>query len=434
MPVTGTGVGVRQVAALTWSQVGTPAATELVATLERLELAPMLALNSTVLSPHGFAVRPADPGRTGCVCGAAESGMKRNGVQDRFGRDPEWVVIPDGPLLGQGELRKLRQFAFVTVDERSRPTPFEAGALVVSLCLSGVPVATTGLSRVVRALVDGALLELTDMISPQEVSDPGRREALSLRIRRRAHEVYGYRVVTDPPHPDVSVVVDHEATHDDHHLRRVLAEVAAQAWPALHVHLVTHPPGHSPELSDTGPEFRTMEDVVSAAPRGPRSLSVTTPSGLADDVRSVGSIYLARMGAGLRYGPHHLEDLVRALGHSGAAVVHSPSRFEIQGEHGMIMEHCDEVGEALGDPGLKGGSLWYAGDGPETPQTAGYRIHGCNALPLAGAGPQVTDRRTGGSILHRTRPTQLDWLPLAAVLDSRVPASYFARLTVAARS
>lgn len=345
-------------------------------------------LNSTVLTPQGFQPRPAEPGRTGIVHGpdAAVEGP-RTAVR---------VEVPPGPLLGREHLRVLQGVGMVTVDEASRPGAGDTAALVAGLSLAGIPVATRDCSAAVRALLPGDLLAITDRVERSTVLDPGLREVLSLQLRRCADEHYGYRIATDPEHPVVAVLVDGAPDAPPATLQLLQDDLAAQTWPAVQLH------GGGPDADavDLGAE----------------------------------AVYLTRVRPGPRYGPEHLTDLVAALVRSGRPVAHSPARFRWHPRHRLVVEDRAAQGDVIGTGGLPGGSLWYAGDGAAVPTAPGYVVHGANMVADGTVGGATPDPGPGpgqrGTVLHRTRPAQLDWLSTGSEPGEPVPSSYFSTATL----
>lgn len=324
-------------------------------------------------------------------------------------RDPEAVVdVVAGSVWGTDDVARLRTAALVRVrpptdDQREvEPDghpgePLEVRSLggkltaddlvlrtVLWLTVAGVPVSGSDLAGPVRDRLDSHLLALLDRVSTGTVSDPGHRELLSLALRRRARELTGY-----PPagtQPVIAVLLPTGELPPT-----LLADLDAQTWGT-----VWRCPASTEEAAE-----------VLADARGQRAL------------------YCTRMGAGLRYGPHHLADLVGALRHSGARVAHSPIRFRPwRGSTWLEDSAAGVEGPTIG--GMADGSLWYAVDGPEVPVAPrdGYGVHGANAVPSLGAGVD----RVAALRLHHDTPVVLDWLAGAGngTADPVVPRSYFA--------
>lgn len=338
-----------------------------------------LALNSTVLSPRGF--RPT-------VTGA-----------------PAAVGVAPRRLWGATDIAALRDAALVGVDVEadsdevdparddvgSDPGPTDRLVLTatVALALAGVPVTGDGLPEGVRGRLDAELLATMDAIHPDSVRDPGDRELLSLALRRRAWQVAGYRPRTEQPPTVLVLLPDCEVPQT---LRR---DLEAQVHPGLQVRQV--------QVAE-GPEAEAA-------------------------VREGQATYVTRMVPGLRYGPHHLADLVHALGHSGARVALSPRRF-LPWRGGAWLEDWRGPSESPAEEGLPGGSLWYAVDGATEPVPAGegYAVHGTGAVEVLSfeAGTAKVEAEAGsletGSVedtaeragltplrLHRSLPRVLAW-------------------------
>lgn len=331
--------------------------------------------------------------------------------------DPRSVVeVAAGTVWGRDDVARLRPAGLVRVTPPAPRADWAAHATnggsapgralgaddltlrtVLWLALAGVPVTGAGLPSSVRDRLDPALLDVLDRVNPDAVADPDARELLSLGLRRQARAAVAGR-----PHRTfrpVLVLLPEEAQP------ALLADLAAQTWPTVL---------HSPASDDTG-----ADDTVALA-------------------QEAGALWCTRVRADLRYGPHHLADLVDALGHSGVTVAHSPLRYR-PWRGGSWLED-DRLGvEGPARAGLEGGSLWYAADGPIPPRgVEGYAVHGSNAVPVGTVpGSEPTALR-----LRRERPAVLDWLPpdprterLQAVApDVAAPPSYFARTPWRARS
>lgn len=279
------------------------------------------------------------------------------------------------------QLRAVRAAALVRLHppvprEVTDPRPQPGAALsedhltaqaALALTMAAVPVEGASLTDGARALLDPELLRLLDLLTPDVAADPARREDLCLRLRRRAWSLYGF-----PRAPRGTVLV----LLPEHPPPLLLADLGRQAWPSW-------VPVPVPAAADD----QSQRQAVSRA------------------ATSHGAVYVTRLDPCLRYGPHHLGDLVHALQHSGASVAHSPARFWPWEAPEWLED--DQGVERPARHGLPGGSLWYASDGHLPPGPAdGYAVHGCNAVPLAAATPtHVTAWR-----LHPDLPPALAWL------------------------
>lgn len=364
------------------------------------------ALNTAIVSPRGFLAHLVDPDATirvsaGSVWGFGDLADLRQYAYVTVGPVPIAPIAPDvGESAGEvGDSGDGQIAPDGSVQPGAGMAPDEAhAATVVTLLLAGVPVATGELPEPVRELLDTELLDLADTVTAEQVRDAGRREVLSLALRRRAWAVTRPPVMQDPADNPVLAIIPEEPTED---LRQ---DLAAQTWPVAQT------------VTDDQPDLDTR--VEQAARHG--------------------TVYVTRLDPALRYGPHHLGDLVQAIRHSRARVVHSPARFETIG-NGRWLERDDGRCEATGSAGLPGGSLWYAADGPSLPQPdrGDYLINGANAVPAAGTGGTAPLVASGAlppapSRLHRKRPAVLDWLgstdPVGTVgePEASLPSSYFA--------
>lgn len=332
------------------------------------------------------------------------------------------MVLP-GRMIERGTVRQLHTYPYTVVDDMSWASPYDAACVVVSLCLAGVPVLTGRLSQIVRSMIHPPLLAVSDGVGADTVLDPHRREALSIAIRRLAHRAYGFRPPHDPAYPLISVVIH---PRDRVETARLMESLSAQSWENIHVHVVS-----SPERQRV--HRRTASTHRPSKPVLPVSISST--DSLAGDVDRVGSVYLTRMVPAIAYGPHHLEDLVHALGHSGADVAHSPVRFSYDTAYGLVLERPRAVGELPGDDGLPGASLWYGDAGlGGVDRRGGYLGHGCNAVPREDSGRRTATAQAATAIVHRGNPPQLDWLKREPSVRSEGVASYFARSNSAERT
>ncbi len=311
---------------------------------------------------------------------------------------------PDPRVLGADAIRSLRAHRCVVVDAHSWGTPYRAATVAIELCCAGVAVLTRCLPGVVRSMVAPELLDVADDVSEQAVLDPARREAMSIAVRQRAHRSYGFQAPGDDAFPTISVVVAAELEDT----QPVLDQVAAQSWPAVQVH-----------------EVDTDQD----------------PRALGDQVLEAGAVYVARMAPGIAYGPHHLEDLVQALRHSGAAAAVSPPRFTHEPQAAVLLERPGLVleGTALprdqttADSTAAGLALWYAEDGTDGPPAGpSYQTHGCSAVLLPT--PQHLDKASVHAV-HRRLPAQLSWFRRSRAQPTRpTHQSYFAGASSGVRS
>ncbi len=371
--------------ALTWAQSHSTPGEELRELIAVAGPALLLPVNSVIASPRGF--RRSTPTRK-VVSLSAVADVP--GEEDQNGAEAGVPRVALEALLGSDAVLALRTVPGATIDERSWSTPWQVAAAVTALCCAGVPVLTHRLCEPVRSMLDPELLAAGDLLDVMGVRDPDRREALSIGLRRAAHRAYGFRPPLDPPHPTVSVVVERAALTD-----RLRAELAAQSWPRVSLHVVQ-------EVDPAG------------------------GASLLHDVRAAGSIYLTRMSPGVSYGPHHLEDLVHALRHSGCAVACSPPRFTDEPEHRAIVERSATPAEVTSPTRaeLAGTALWYADDGLTSPVGPAYLGHGCNAVQIVA---EPSDRAPT-SIVYRRSPPQLAWFEADPAPPGGSSArSYFAR-------
>lgn len=377
--------------ALTWARSERIAREELLELVAAAGPALLPPVNTAIVSPRGF--RRTTPTRTIASVGAAHPSSDGRTHQSEQAPQAGMPHIGLDRLLGADVVQGLRPAPGVAVDEHSWATPWQVATAVAALCCAGVPVLTAVLPATVRSMLDPGLLAAADLLDDIDVRDPDRREAMSIRLRRAAHRAYGYHPAIDPSHPGISVLADQATLTEE-----LRCQLAAQSWPQVHLHVLA-------------------DDDTS----------------LLSEVQATGSVYLTRLAPGVSYGPHHLEDLVHALRHSGCAVVCSPRRFMHEPEHGAVVERPATPTEATSptSQSLTGTALWYVGHGLSPPDGTAYLGHGCNAV-LTDARP--TDRPPT-SIVYRRTPPQLAWFDPDPGRSTPPPArSYFARTGSRARS
>lgn len=343
-----------------------------------------LVLNTSILTPRGFRPRINGPRE-----GVPTAPLRLWGANDIAAlREAPFVRVTDGAHgatgAGQGLEGVVRD-----VDRHVLTT-------VMALALAGVPVTGHGLPMPVRARLDPALLEIIDGIGPDTAADPAERELLSLALRRRAWQVAGYRPPAAQP-PAVLALLPDELPLS------LLADLEAQVAPGVTVRV-----RHRGDGED-------VEQIVR-------------------EERERGAVYVTRPSPHLRYGPHHLADLVHALEHSGARVAFSPRRF-LRWEGAWLEDGSGSI-ESAADGGLPGGSLWYAVDGATEPVAggAGYAVHGTGAVPVGARAAE--DAGLVPLRMHDGLPRVLSWLDAGdqvpepsptGVGSSGAGASYFAR-------
>lgn len=299
-------------------------------------------------------------------------------------------------LLGRGELSELRH-ALVVLNDSTWYRPLDAAVAVARLSCAGATVVTGQLVPSVRELLPVDLVRLCDVLNVATNVAPDQHEDLSISVRRSAHRSFGYNPSGDQHLPSVAVFID--------------------------------PTSHSAARLET--EFARQENVkVSIVRAKDWTEGFGRPSEPADD-----ALYVADTRPDVTYGPHHLEDLIQALRHSGADLAFSPDRFEHQPDQGVLLEDVAGPSETLlpiraGSP-YQGNSLRYRSAGSAEPRLS-YAVHGCQSIVLpVGANP--IGRRTHGRV-RRTRPPQLAWADDVLVDGAEPAPSYISRAAVAARN
>jgi hypothetical protein len=254
--------------------------------------------------------------------------------QGRFEQAGEGVVLrlTDGSVVGDPSgrlsaadlvaLRRLRHVRLENADERNLPVQPLATSLV-HLAAAGVPTITHGLPADVAALIHPDLVTALEAARPMETSDELTREWVSVRQRRaalRGHDPTGSwdRLRSDlgiapGPATKTSVLL---VTRRPYFLDHAMHSMSTQQHGDMEVVLVTH--GFS---FDKGEEHKRREQCG-------HPLTVIR----ADDDMPLGSVLNLAVSAAAGdvvtkmddddwYGPHHVEDVSRALTWSGATTV-----------------------------------------------------------------------------------------------------------------
>lgn len=340
-------------------------------------------INTSLATPAGYRA-PAVPATVRRINGPAATAS-----------DEPAARAPDLVLQGRSELADLRH-ALVVLDHETWPTPFEAAAAVARLSCVGTIVVTHELPPSVRELLPKALLHLGDIVDPATSVSGAHHEDLSINLRRVAHRHFGHHPFADQSAPTVTVLIDPSSGS----AARLEAEFARQQ-------------------NVTASIVRTL-DPEGFVDRG-------------DETAQEGPTYLADTRPDVTYGPHHLEDLVQAIRHSGAEYAFSPDRFEHQPDQGVFLEDAAvplETALSLGDAPGSGTSLWYRSAGAQRPRL-GYAVHGCQSVVL-GADPHTCGQRRHGRV-RRSLPPQISWVADLVAGPASPAPSYIARATVAAR-
>lgn len=337
-------------------------------------------VNTSLATPVGYRP-PVVPAKVRFVDGSA--------VQTQ---DGETSGGPDHVLLGRGELSALRH-TLVVLNHPTWPSPLEAATAVARLSCVGATVVTGQLPETVRELLPADLMRLCDVLDPETSVASDQHEDLSIGVRRAAHRCFGHQPLRDQHTPSVAVLIN--------------------------------PSTDSAARLET--EFTRQENVKVRIVRTKDFGEGLGPP--ADD-----ALYVADTRPDVTYGPHHLEDLVHALRHSGADLTFSPDRFEHQPREGVLLEDGAVQTETmlpLRAAPRSGTSLWYRSAGSARPRLS-YAVHGCQSVVLP-TGPDPRGQRTHGRV-RRSVPPQLSWA--ADVVSARAaPApSYIARADVAARN
>ncbi len=299
-------------------------------------------------------------------------------------------------LLGRGELTALRH-ALVVLNAPTWHNPLDAAGAVARLSCVGATVVTGQLAQSVRALLPADLVRLCDVLDIATSVSPDQHEDLSISVRRSAHRSFGHNPSGDHHLPSVAVLID--------------------------------PSPRSTARLET--EFARQENVeVSIV----RAKDWTEGSGRPDGTVNDDALYVADTRPDVTYGPHHLEDLIQALRHSGADLAFSPDRFEHQPDQGVLLEDAAGPSETFLPSGAapgRGTSLRYTSAGSVRPRLS-YAVHGCQSIVLPiGANP--IGPRTDGRV-RRTMPPQLAWATDVLSGGADPAPSYISRAAVAARN
>jgi len=366
-----------QLRRLTWTTAATMPMRDLQALTDTAQHIHLPPINASLAAPRGFVVDIGPDPRAAHVVAANVPGAAHIPTVASATGAIEHVTV-SSHLIDAADVARLRHYSYVLVDESSCAGPYHLATMVVSLCLAGVPVATTWLPLIVRSMIDRSLLELTDDIDEQAVRCPNQREALSLSIRRCAHRTHRGVIVPAEVHPAVLVVID---TTDEEASTRLLAEAEQQTWPNIQIRVNT-------AAIPTDAAFTTELD------------------------------------AGVTYGPHHIEDLVFAHHYSASGRVAGARRFQLASRGRVVLEQPDIVGEGMGQPAMPGTTMWQSNEPRDGDRRPPYVVHGCNAVALGQETDPPTQERPDLLVAHHDDLPQLPWLTRSS---DAVGTSYFAQ-------
>jgi hypothetical protein len=278
----------------------------------------------TCVNPRDFAV--AVDGPPGLLVSDGVGGLSIR-VDDtlvaRFGTDA---------VLDLALIRSLRWLRHIDLGARSdlrHVPPVVAARLVTRLAAAGVPLLAPELSPELAELLAPDLRDAVTAVTDADLSDPLAREVASVRLRRTAMRRHSHRAVWNEirrelgiasrPDPTVSVLL---CTRRPERLADACAAVGDQQHVSVELILVTH--GFTLTLGE-----RAAAADASGCPLTVIEASAEVPLGdaLNAALDAARGDVVAKMDDDDWYGPHHLEDMVQALGWSGAVTVGTAFEF-----------------------------------------------------------------------------------------------------------
>ncbi|PSL03098.1 glycosyl transferase family 2 [Haloactinopolyspora alba] len=282
-------------------------------------------VDTDTLGPIGFV---GDPTRSETRLRCVRRGERRQMVlDDGRGRESAW--FDDWSGLSERVVEHARSYWVVHDDPRAHGGPVRHAAFLVQAACAALPVLVGELSDTVRRLVGAELGAAFESVTAQELTDPVRREAYCMAIRRAAFERHGARRrwaalarrsgLWAPAPPAVSVVV---ATRRPDLVPRIAEQVGGQDWPEIELVLGLH--GFSRDDPRVHELERTHRGALVVA-----EVDADRPFGEAlNDLCSMAAgDLLLKMDDDDWYSRHHVTDLVHAAEYSRADLVGAGAEF-----------------------------------------------------------------------------------------------------------
>ncbi len=329
-------------------------------------------------------------------------------IARRFGRDRVVLLLPSpwGTVDGRGlEVRRLpdgeRRVPVLqglrgVVDEPGLHLDVPARAQwLAELAARGVPVLTGGLQEVGGRLHE-PLEHVLSQVAPEELDDPERREAVSIRLRRAALRHHGapgvWRRLSAvaglplPPGPSVSVLL---ASNRPDQLPAAITRIDRQEHDRVEIVVALHgdetPPGLAAELSARTNRPLQLLQVPASVPLG-------TVLNRASEAAS-GEL-LAKMDDDDLYDREHLDDLLDALRYSGAHLVGKASEYVYLAPLHTTIRRFPNGAESR-NRNLAGGTLLLSREDLR-------HLGGWQAAPSAVDQRLIDDLERAGGTHHRT--------------------------------
>lgn len=326
----------------------------------------------------------------------------------RFGRDRLVLLLPRpwGHVDGRGlEVRRLTdddrratvlQGLRGVVDEPALHLSVpERADWLAELAARGVPVLASGLEQVGGRLHEPVEHALS-LVTVDDLADPERREAASIRLRRAALRHHGApgvwrRLAASaglplPPVPSVSVLL---ASKRPDQLPAAVARIDRQHHDRVEIVVALHgdevPPGLQQELAARTDRPLQLLQVPSSAPLG-------TVLNRASDAAS-GEL-VAKMDDDDLYDLEHLDDLLDALRYSGAHLVGKASEYVYLASLDTTIRRFPQGAERR-NRNLAGGTLLLSREDLR-------HLGGWQAAPRAVDQRLIDDLERAGGAHHRT--------------------------------
>lgn len=387
------------VADLTWSRLAGAPPETLSAAARALGGRRLPPINTALASPTGF--EPLGSGGPAASIAGCGSGSR---LHDARGRRIADLGSP--PVVDRGTVAALRTFSHVTVRPESASGPLALASVIAQLMVAGVPVMVDDLPLSARHLLGSNLAGQLDLLDSAVLAEPRLRHAWSVRARRAA--LLELTTAAGVGAPDrVTVVADLLPGSAG---QRLLDQVAAQDWPALDVVLCT-----------TDTPVDSLSRTYLAQARVVRAESY--PAARQAALGACKTRWATFLSADLLYGPHHVTDLVLALGYARVEQAGVSVRRSYLAALDLTVEADGEAAERGAQP-LTPGTVIAAPErllpvdpGPRTaPGTAavGYALHDLGVARL------VAGRDTAGAERALTRAVR-QWSGWHDVVQASAP-------------
>lgn len=290
-------------------------------------------VDTRVVNPTGFLPDASRPvGR----CVAAASGSATAIVDDE-GQDI--LRVAAGAPITTRQLRKLRQLQGVESTGQAHPDALAHARLVSQLAAAGIPLVLPDPDANLRHLLGPALCDVLAATAREQLGDPLRREAVSIRLRRaalstRSTAAWSRQIAaaiggsrTAPPLVSVMMVTRRPAL-----LRKSLAQMTRQSWERMEIVLGLH----SSDFDDADVKAAVSEATSPiTVVRIPDHLSFG--EALNEASAACSGAWITKWDDDDHYGSDHVLDLMLAADYSGATIVGKAPEFVLLDDLGIIV-------------------------------------------------------------------------------------------------